>query len=146
MARKGFALEQVLNYRRELENICTLEYVLARGEFEEACERLISEENRVCRINTEFLDRQREGIAARDLQIYADFFLRKNTSIKQQRREADSLNRTMTEKQDILVEAAREKKVLETLKEKKVLAYKRELAEKERVFLDEIALRKKSHG
>lgn len=146
MAKKGFALEQVLNYRREVEKIRTLEFALARGEFEAACERLKSEERRVGLLNTEFIDRQRQGISAMELQMYADYFRHKSTDIREQRRETVSLGSRMSEKQDNLAEAAREKKALETLKEKKVLAHRREQAEKERAFLEEIALRKKGHG
>ena len=52
----------------------------------------------------------------------------------------------MTVKREILVEAAMEKKVLETLKEKKVQAHNREMLYKERLFLEEISLRKKGHA
>ena len=58
----------------------------------------------------------------------------------------ENLNCKMDEKREILVEAAKEKKALEILKEKKALEHRRELAEKERLFLEEIALRNKLHG
>jgi flagellar FliJ protein len=47
----------------------------------------------------------------------------------------------VSEKREILLEAAMDKKVLEGLKEKKLKAHQRDLAEKERAFLDELALR-----
>jgi flagellar FliJ protein len=81
-----------------------------------------------------------------ELQIYADFFRRKTVDIKLHRMETVNLNDRMTEKREILVKAAIEKKVLETLKEKKVQAHKRELLDKERIFLEEISLRKNGHG
>ena len=141
MAKRGFRLEQVLDYRKEVERVRTLELVAARQEFEGASERLKQEEQKVGRLNTEFLDRQREGISAMELQIYADFFQRKSNDMKLQRLEADSLGSRMEEKREILIGAAKEKKVLESLKEKKVLAQKREISEKERAFLEELALR-----
>jgi flagellar protein FliJ len=143
MSKKGFRLEQVLNYRREMEKTRTLEFARARREFERACERLKIEEQRVTHLDTECQDRQQEGIAAMELQLYADYFRRKSVDIRQQRRETDSLNRKMAEQQDILAEAAREKKTLERLKEKKVMNLKREIDEKERSLLEEIALRRK---
>ena len=146
MAKMIFGLEQVLMYRKEMEKVRKMEFNSAQQEFDGACERLNNEENRVDRLNTEFLDRQREGITAMELQIYANFFSRKVVDIKQHRKETAILNDRMTEKREILVEAAIEKKVLETLKEKKVVAHNRELLYKERVFLEEIALRKKGHG
>jgi flagellar FliJ protein len=146
MAKMIFGLEQVLTYRKEMEKVCKMEFSTAQREFDGACERLSNEENRVNKLNTELLDRQREGITAMELQIYADFFIRKNADIKLHRKETATLNDKMTEKRDILVEAAKEKKVLEILKEKKTQAHERNLLGKERIFLEEIALRKKGHG
>jgi flagellar FliJ protein len=142
MLKNGFRLEQVLNYRREVEKVRTQEFARARRDFEGACERLKSEEQSVTHLNTECLDRQREGISATELQLYSDFFRRKSADIRQQRQEADSLDKRMAEKQDVLAEAAKEKKALETLKEKKVLSHKRAIDDKERFFLEEIALRR----
>jgi flagellar protein FliJ len=146
MAKMIFGLEQVLMYRKEMEKVCKMEFTTAQQEFDGACERLNVEEKRVDRLNTELLKRQREGITAMELQIYADFFRRKTVDIKQHRLETSSLNDRMTEKREILVEAALEKKVLETLKDKKTHAHHRELLGKEQTFLEEIALRKKGHG
>ncbi len=145
MAKMGFRLEQVLSYRTEMEKVRTLELVTARQEFEGACERIKQEELNVDNLNSECLDRQREGISVMDLQLYADFFQRKSADIKLQRLEADNLNVRMADKQTILLQAALEKKVLATLKDKKVLAHKRELGEKERIFLEELSLQKKVH-
>jgi flagellar FliJ protein len=143
MAKKGFGLEKVLNYRNEVEKVRKVEFATARQEFEGASEELKHEENKVMLLQDEYLDRQQAGITAMELQLYADFFVRKSVDIQLKRIEVNSLNSEMVQKQDVLAQAAMEKKVLETLKEKKVLAYKREILDKERAFLEEIALRKK---
>ena len=145
MAKKGFGLEKVLNYRKEVEKVRKIEFATARQEFEGASEELKHEENKVIHLKDEYLDRQQAGITAMELQLYADFFQRKTIDIQIKRMEVDSLNNEMVQKQDVLAQAAMEKKVLETLKEKKVLAYKREILDKERAFLEEIALRKKGY-
>jgi flagellar FliJ protein len=146
MGKMIFGLEQVLMYRKEIEKVCKMEFRTAQQEFDGACERLNNEENGVDRLNSELLDRQREGITAMEMQIYADFYRRKIVDINKHRMETAALNERMSEKRDILVEAAKEKKVLETLKEKKVLAHKLEMNNKEQIFLEEIALRKKGTG
>jgi len=146
MANKSFGLEQVLTYRKEIEKVCKLEFNTARQEFDGACERLNNEVNRVDQLSMELQDRQREGMTAMELQLYADFFRRKIVDINGYRQETATLGDRMAEKQELLREAAMDKKVLETLKEKKLQAHKRELLEKERNFLEEIALRKKGHG
>lgn len=146
MAKQIFGLEQVLSYRMEIEKVRKMEFNTAQDEFNGACERLNYEEKRVDRLNTELQDRQRQGMTAMELQIYADFFRRKIVDINHYRLETVALNNRMTEKREVLVEAAIDKKVLETLKEKKVQAHKRDLLDKERIFLEEIALRKNGHG
>ncbi len=146
MTKKSFGLEQVLTYRKEIEKVCKLEFNTARQEFDGACERLNNEVDRVDQLSLELQDRQREGMTAMELQLYADFFRRKIVDINSYRQETATLGDRMAEKQELLREAAMDKKVLETLKEKKLQAHKREQLEKERNFLEEIALRKKGHG
>jgi len=146
MAKMVFGLEQVLMYRKEMEKVHRMAFSNAQVEFNGARERLNTEESRVDTLNTELIKRQREGITAMDMQIYSDFFRRKVVDINQHRKETATLNDRMTEKREVLVEAAKDKKILETLKEKKVLAHRQELFNKEQIFLEEIALRKKGHG
>lgn len=146
MTKKAFGLEQVLTYRKEVEKACKMEFNVARQEFDCACERLNDEVDRVDRLSQELQDRQQEGMTAMELQLYADFFRRKIVDISTYRKETVTLGDRMAEKQDQLFEAAVDKKMLETLKEKKMQAHKREMLEKERNFLEEIALRKKGHG
>ena len=146
MAQKEFKLQQVLNLRQEEEKRCTREFLVAREEYESACLRLEEDINSANRLDQEFQRQQQEGISAVELQIYAEFFQRKSIDIRLQRVETETLNGKMAEKREILVEAAKDKKALEILKEKKALEHRRELAEKERLFLEEIAIRNKFHG
>ena len=146
MAQKEFKLEQVLSYRREVEKKCTRDFAVAREEYESACTRLAEEIKSVNQLDEEVQLQQREGISAVELKLYSDFFQRKSLDIRLQRLHSENLNCQMAEKREILVEAAKDKKALEILKEKKALEYRRELAEKERLFLEEIALRNKLHG
>ena len=145
MGKNMFGLEQVLNYRKEMEKMRKLEFASAKQAFEGARDQLTHEENRVHHLGKEFLSMQREGMSAVDLQMYADFFCRKKTDIQLQRQQVVSLGAHMEEKQDVLAEAAKEKKMLETLKEKKMRLHKRDMHEKEQAFLEEMALREKRH-
>ena len=146
MAQKEFKLEQVLNYRQDVEKECAREFAVARVEYESACDRLEEEIESVNQIDKDVQRQQQEGIQAVELQLYNDYFQRKSLDIRLQRLETENLSCRMAEKREILVEAAKDKKALEILKEKKALEHKRELAEKERLFLEEIALRNKLHG
>ncbi|MBI5485259.1 MAG: flagellar export protein FliJ [Deltaproteobacteria bacterium] len=143
MGKKAFALDQVLNYRSEVEKVCRLEFASAKQRFEGACARLEDDENSVSLLDSEFLDRQWAGMPATELQMYSDFFQRKKNDLMQQRQQVDLLNSKMTEQREVLIDAARDKKVLENLKDKKVKAHARELLDKERIFLEELSLQKR---
>ncbi len=144
MRKNIFGLEQVLNFRKEVEKARKLEFAAARNAFEQARDRLSREEEKIDRLNMEFLDRQMAGICAMELQMYSDFFSKKDTEIKLQRQKVTNLNLEVSAKREILLEAAVDKKVLEELKKKKLKAHEQDLADRERDFLDELALRKGS--
>ncbi|HET6419106.1 MAG TPA: flagellar export protein FliJ [Geobacteraceae bacterium] len=146
MRKKIFGLEQVLNYRKEVEKARKLEFAAARDEFEQARDRLRREEEKIDLLNMEFMDRQLEGICAMELRMYADFFRKKESDIRMQRQNVTNLNLEVNEKREVLLEAAVDKKVLEELKTKKIKAHERNLADRERDFLDELALRKMGRG
>lgn len=143
MEKKGFKLQQVLNFRKEVEKARSLELAEAKRELEKASERLLIEEQRAARIAEELAARQSEGIDSSELLLYSNFIRKKNGDIKQQRQEVDILDVKVAERREILLDAAKEKKVLESFKEKKVAADRKELSVKERDFLDEISVQKK---
>src|SRR6266545_1386857 len=100
MVKKHFRLEQVLNLRKELEKACMLDFAVAREELEGATARLQQEEKQLDTLDTELLSKQKEGMSAVELQMYADFFSKKNVDIKEQRGKVDCLDREVTEKRE----------------------------------------------
>lgn len=143
MHKKGFKLQQVLNYRKEVEKVRTLEFADAKREFEHAAERLRREEEHAAHVAHEFVCKQTDGIDAIELQMYANFFRKKQGEINQQRDEVHTLDCKVTEKRETLLHAAKEKKVLETFKDRKMAADVKDQMAKDRHFLDEIAIQKK---
>lgn len=143
MQKRGFKLQQVLNYRKEVEKVKTLEFTAAKRELENAADRLKKEEERAEQIACELARKQANGLDAKELLLYANFIDRKQKQISSQREEVEHLDRQMAEKREILLSAAKDKKVLETFKERKTAADKKELSSRERNFLDEIAVQKK---
>lgn len=141
MQKNVFTLERVLSFRREAEKLRKLEFATAKREYELAEDRLRREEEQMENLNLEFMSRQIEGICAQELQLYADFFQKKSQDILCQREVVSRLDEDVVEKRKNLVEAAKDKKIMEELKSKKIKAHEKALAEKEQGFLDEIALR-----
>lgn len=145
MSGKKFELEQVLNYRREIEKVRKLDFVSAKLELEHANDILNQHESHVDELTKEFSTRQTELNSIEEMRRYTDFFARKREDIKNQKERIEQLDNVMSDRRDDLLDATRDKKVLESLKEKKAREFKLDMAQKERTFLDEISIQKK-HG
>lgn len=143
MAGKAFDLEQVLSYRREMEKLRKQELAAARTTLDRANLELQREEQLVGLLTQEFQRCQKDVECIDDLRMYSDFFARKREEIRQHKEHIEELDKVMNERRTDLMEASKDKKVLESLKEKKKEEYRQELAVKERNFLDEIAVQKK---
>lgn len=146
MTKGKFKLDQVLNLRQEVEKVRQLEFMAARGELERAEEHLRHEEQQAEKLAQEIIAKQQDGVLAVELQLYAAFSHRKKNEIDKQREKVDTLDRRVAEKRETLLSASKEKKVLETFKEKRVSAHRQELAGKEREFMDEISIQNSGRG
>jgi len=140
MAGPEFRLEQVLKFRKEVEKMQQLELAAAKQQHETARDRLKSEKTALEALEQEFAQRQLNGIEAKDLQLYGDFSRRKSQEIQQMRDCLVTLEKTVHEKRESLLTAAKEKKALEVFKEKKMRDLRMEQLCKERAFMDEVAI------
>lgn len=140
MAGQEFRLEQVLKFRKEVEKMHQLELAAAKQQHESARDRLRSEKAQVEELQKECAERQAQGIEAKDLQLYGDFARRKREEILQLKESLVHLERKVQEKREALLAAAKEKKALEVFKEKKMRDLRLEQLNRERAFLDEIAV------
>lgn len=146
MTKGKFKLDQVLNLRQEVEKVRQIEFMAARGELELAEEHLRREEQKAEELAREIMVKQQDGILAVELQLYADFSRRKKNDIEKQRETVSTLDRRVAEKRETLLTASKDKKVLESFKEKRVTAHRQELAGKEREFMDEISIQNSGRG
>ena len=143
MAGKTFKLEQVLLYRREMEKLRKQEFATARHGVEQANQVLENKKEQVERLSQDFHRCQQDIECIDDIRMYSNFFAHKREEIKQQKEHIEHLDRIMNEKRSDLMEASKEKKVLESLREKKAEEFRKDMAAKERNFLDEITIQKK---
>jgi flagellar FliJ protein len=143
MAGKTFELEQVLGYRRDMEKLRKQEFATAKLGLEQANLELEREENLVELLSREFRSCQKDLGCIDDMRMYSDFFARKREEIKQHKGHIENLDRLVIEKRYDLMEASKEKKVLESLKVKKAEEFRQAMATRERNFLDEISIQKK---
>lgn len=143
MAVKIFALEQVLNYRREIEKERKQDFVSAKQDLERASDMLKQQEMLVENLAKDFSQRQSKLDSIEDLRRYTDYFARKRKDIFQQKEQVGQLGSIVEDRREDLLVATKDKKVLESLKEKRAKESKMEIAQKERAFLDEICIQKK---
>ena len=144
MAGNTFELEQVLVYRSEMEKLRKQEFAAALQALERANQELKREEDLVGLLTKEFQRCQNEIGCVDDIRMYADFFTRKREEIKQQKERIEQLDQIVKEKRSNLMEASKDKKMLESLKGKKAEEFRQDMAIKERNFLDEISIQKKA--
>ncbi len=144
MAGRAFKLENVLSYRREMEKVRTQEFASAQDGLHLANRELERHESVVNQLTQEFMHCQRDIACIDDIRMYADFFARKREDIRQQKEHIVLLDQIVDEKRTDLVEASKDKKVLESLRAKKAEEFRREMAARERNFLDEISIQKKA--
>ncbi len=140
--KKQFALQQVLDYRLECERLCKQEFAVAKRDVDTACDQLALEKTVTEKIAVEFTNRQQEITSVYEMRLYADFFSRKREELKEQERYIEILDRVLEDRKHELLQATKEKKVMEKLKEKQKLAFLKEQAHKERLLLDEISIQK----
>lgn len=141
--KKQFELQPVLNYRAELEKLRKQEFALAKQDLDAAADKLEQEKSEAALLAEEFSKRQQEINSIYEMQLYADFFARKREEMKEQQRRIEALDRVLEDRREDLVQATKEKKVMERLKEKQKEEFRKEQAYKEGLLLDEIATQKK---
>ncbi len=146
MGDEGFKLDRILNYRREVEKVCSIDLAAATTEFEGAIMQLNLEEKSMQLITTELARRQEEGIYAGELQLYSNCRLKKNGEIRKHRQNVACLGEFMEVKRESLLDAAKDKKTMEIYKERKNRSLQKKITEREQTFLNEIAIRKRCGG
>ena len=143
MAVKKFELEQVLGYRREMEKLRKQEFSTSRQNLKLSNDDLRRQEEQADELSEEFRCRQQELGCVDEMRMYSDFFMRKREEIKNQKELVLQLDIVMNERREYLLEANKDKKVLESLKARKAREFRQEMEQKERKFLDEISIQKK---
>ncbi len=137
-----FPLQQVLEHRKNLEEI-------ALREFSEATEKLNAErmtmnilmEQEVLLIN-QWKELAGQAAKAADFSLYVEYIKRVQQSLHNQAGMVDAAEKEAERKRESLLDIVKERKIMETLKEKRRLAHESRIAEQEQKTMDEIAILK----
>ncbi|MFH0781284.1 MAG: flagellar export protein FliJ [Pseudomonadota bacterium] len=137
---KPFTLENVLAYRKRLEDIAKLRYLEAKKIHRQVEQKLAAEKAVLAELSRRSEHLQSEGVDIIELIRYEERILQVKANVK-------AIDKTLIEKAEIvlrehqsLIKRAKEKQIMERLKEQQNKAWEAFLNKKETAVLDEIAI------
>ncbi len=137
-----FGLENVLKHRKRVEEVAQREFAEAQAAVDECLQRIDAMYARMDEVREEIHEAQSDGSARRieEVREMESFLGGHKIRIEALRLEARRLLQIAEEKQEALIEAAREKKILVKLREKRLLEYREWLRQIETKELDDLTM------
>lgn len=143
-----FSLETVLKHRQRLEEFAQREYAEAQAAVDACLKRIEDMYKRADEVREEVLNAQRGGSSGQieEIRGMEQFLGGQKLRIESARQEARHLLMIAEEKQEALILAAREKKTLVKLKEKRRSEYVQWLKQVEAKELDDMTMVREARG
>ena len=145
MAAK-FKLQSVLNYRQSLENQAQQILAASLQRQSDLKAKFQEQKQRLQRHDRELKIRQVDGLTVAEIDLYESQIQHCRRLIEDILSQQQQLDQQIIFERNELLNAARERQVMEKLKDKQEAEYQQELSRKERAMLDEISLRNKGHN
>lgn len=142
MAKK-FKLQSVLNYRQSLEDQAQQVLTASLQEKHELVAELERQQELLRRHDAELRARQQGGLTIAEMELFEVPIQHGRRLIAQLSQQLERLERRIVGEREELLAKARDRQVMEKLKDKQDAEYLKELNRKEREILDEISLRNK---
>lgn len=137
---KPFTLENVLAYRKRLEDIAQNRYFEAK-KIHQQVEKKLAEENVILTALKGQSERlQSEGIAITELIRYEDRILQVKANVRAIAKTLAEKNEIVVQEHHNLINRAKERQIMERLKTQQNTAWKTFLNKQETAILDEIAI------
>lgn len=143
-----FNLEAVMKYRKRLEEFAQREFAEAQAAVDEILQRIEDMYTRSDEVRDEIHAAQGDGSFQKiqEVREMEQFLGGHKIRIEALRLEARRLLQIAEEKQEALIEAAREKKILVKLREKKLTEYREWLRQMETKELDDLTMTRRAWG
>jgi len=135
-----FRLEPVLKQRKNIEE--TLQKELTEVDRELAAEnnRLSLYRKSKSKLAADIYQKQTLGITASENLLYQTFITRLMGELQEQEQKVLKIKKYLVKKRHELVEAMKKRKTLDTLKEKQMAEYSKDMRKRELDFLNEVAI------
>jgi flagellar FliJ protein len=135
-----FNLQAVLNHRQFIEESLQKAYAHLKGMLSREQDVLANFEKQQTRLIDELSQKQSQDTTSSELLLYVTFLDRLKADLKKQQQKIAALEQEATQKRNELLEAMKNRKAMEKLKEKKLAEHMEDIAKKEQAFLDEIGI------
>ena len=140
MKEYRFNLEPVLNHRRLVEETLQKDLAILKISLIDENERLITYEKSRVQLLEELQQIQKEGTTTSDILLYLPFIEQVSKDIERQKKRVLELEKQVEQNLKDLLEATKNKKALQKLKEKAFKTYNQKLIKNEQDFLNEVAV------
>jgi flagellar FliJ protein len=140
---KQFKLQTVLNYRKIIEDQAQQKLAETLQIQSDLQRQSQAAAHQLERVVAQIEQKQGEGLSIMELQLFEDEIFHQRKKQAQLAEQLVQIDGVINECRHELMQAMRERKIIEKLKEKQLAEYLRKLEHKERVMLDEISLRHK---
>ncbi len=140
---KKFKLQSVLNYRQSLEDQAQQQLAASLQRKGALAVELQRQRDTLQQHDAELKERQQDGLTVAEIELFETQIQHCRRLIKHLQEQLQRLERQIVGEREELLNAARDKQVMEKLKDKQEAEYRKELSRKEREILDEISLRNK---
>jgi flagellar protein FliJ len=135
-----FSLETVLTHRKHAEDALRKELAQIQSALREAEQKMAGLDETITENLATIYGKQRDGASVTDITLYDNYIKLLSRERGRQVQRIRQMEHRLVQKRDVVVEAMKERKILERLKEKELEAYQKELERKERILMSEIAI------
>ena len=134
-----FRLETLLRRRKQIEDMRQTELSAQRVEFEQASRSLEQVKLHRSEVEGKLKQKLTKRTTVADLITFQKFLHRLSDHLHKQKKVVATAQQKVDEKQVMLIDAMKSRKILDKLKEKESAAYGQQLMKKEQNFMNEIA-------
>lgn len=145
MKRFNFRLQRVLDIKSTIEKVKNKDFLTANSEFLKAVNKLQKFVDTRNKYQENLHQVEKKGIEITYINFYFRYFRMLENQISFQHRMIDIAREEMEKRRLILIDAVKERRILERLKEKKREQFNYEFSKEEQLLSDEISGRKFFH-
>ena len=134
-----FKFEPILNYRKQIEDTCQQELARSKKKWEKEREKLEKYYELWEKCIEEWRRIQKDSVSVLEVDLYQKYMVRLKREVREQTERVKSCFKKMEKKRDELLNARKDKKIMEKLEEYHFVEYNKDMSKREKKFLDEVA-------